>query len=130
MRVFYIISITRPPFIWGGGILKKIFGKFYGNSYLCLMVEEMDEFFQESEIQRLEGEIFELESQLKEHRDKERIYQEILSEIRHSLKDLFKREEENNRFRLGEEIDYRSCLVGLGKTLDELIRVYRGKINF
>lgn len=94
------------------------------------MVEEMDEFFQESEIQRLEGEIFELESQLKEHRDRERIYQEMLSEIRHSLKDLFQREEENIRFRLGEEIDYRSCLVGLGETFDELIRVYRGKINF
>ena len=36
-------------------------------------------------IDKLEGEIFELNSELKEHRDKERIYQEILSDINYSI---------------------------------------------
>jgi len=86
--------------------------------------------FQESEIQKLEGEIFELESQLKEHRDKERIYQEILSDINNSLIELFKREEENIRFNFGEETDYRGSLIGMKEYLDKIKTVYRGKIRF
>jgi hypothetical protein len=86
--------------------------------------------FQESEIQKLEGEIFELESQVKEHRDKERIYQEILSDINNSLIELFKREEENIRFNFGEETDYRGSLIGMKEYLDNIKSVYRGKIRF
>jgi 3D (Asp-Asp-Asp) domain-containing protein len=92
--------------------------------------EEMDEFFQESEVQRLEGEVFELETQLKEHRDKERIYQDILTDINNSLIDLFKREEENNRFNFGEVTDYRQCMSGMKDYLDEIKRTYKGKIRF
>ena len=92
--------------------------------------EEMDEFFQESEVQRLEGEVFELESQLIEHRDKERIYQDILTDINNSLIDLFKREEENNRFNFGEVTDYRQCMVGMKEYLDNIKSVYKGKIKF
>ena len=91
---------------------------------------EMDEFFQESEVQRLEGEVFELESQVKEHRDKERIYQEILSDINNSIIDLFKREEENVRFKLGEVTDYKQCLIGMQEYLDKIKREYKGKIRF
>jgi hypothetical protein len=92
--------------------------------------EEMDEFFQESEIQRLEGELFELESQLKNHRDKERIYQEILSDINNSIIEIFKREEENIRFNLGEKTDYRQCMIGMKEYLDNIKSSYRGKIMF
>jgi septal ring factor EnvC (AmiA/AmiB activator) len=92
--------------------------------------EEIDNDFQESEVQRLEGEVFELESQLKEHRDKERIYQEILSDVNNSIIDLFKREEENKRFKFDEVIDYRQRMLGMKEYLDEIKRTYRGKINF
>lgn len=95
-----------------------------------MLVEEMDEFFQESEVQRLEGEVYELESQLIEHRDKERIYQEILSDINNSLIDLFKREEENKRFKFDEVIDYRQRMIGMKEYLDNIKSTYKGKIRF
>ena len=92
--------------------------------------EEMDEFIQESEVQRLEGEVFELKTELQGHRDKERIYQDILTDINNSLIDLFKREEENNRFNFGEVTDYRQCMSGMKDYLDEIKRTYKGKIRF
>lgn len=95
-----------------------------------MLVDMLENDFQESEIQKLEGEIFELESQVKEHRDKERIYQEILSDINNSLIELFKREEENIRFNFGEETDYRGSLIGMKEYLDNIKSVYRGKIRF
>ena len=85
---------------------------------------------EESKIQELEGEIFEMGSILKDHRDKERIYQEILSDINNSLIDLFEKEQENIRFNFGEEIDYRQCMIGMKEYLDNIKSVYRGKINF
>ena len=81
-------------------------------------------------IDELEGEIFELNSNLKEHRDKERIYQEILSDINYSIMVFFKREEENERFNLGDNIDYRQNLIGLKDYLDEIKKTYNGKIKF
>ena len=81
-------------------------------------------------IDKLEGEIFELKSDLKEHRDKERIYQEILSDINYSVITLLKREQENERFKLGEETDYRSSIIGLKNYLDEIKKTYNGKIKF
>ena len=92
--------------------------------------EEMDEFIQESDVQRLEGEVFELKTELQGHRDKERIYQDILTDINNSLIDLFKREEENNRFNFGEVTDYRQCMSGMKDYLDEIKRTYKGKIRF
>ena len=85
---------------------------------------------EENKIQELEGEIFEMGSTLKDHRDKERIYQEILSDINNSIIDLFKKEQENIRFNFGEEIDYRQCMIGMKEYLDKIKSVYRGKINF
>lgn len=85
---------------------------------------------EKNKIQELEGEILELEFTLKDHRDKERIYQEILSDINNSIIDLFKKEEENIRFNLGEETDYRQCMIGMKEYLDKIKSVYRGKINF
>ena len=92
--------------------------------YLCDMEHE------ENKIQELEGEIFEMGSILRDHRDKERIYQEILSDINGSIINLFKSEEENIRFNFGEEIDYRQCIIGIKEYLDNIKSVYKGKINF
>jgi hypothetical protein len=85
---------------------------------------------EENKIQELEGEIFEMGSILRDHRDKERIYQEILSAINGSIINLFKMEEENIRFNFGEEIDYRQCMIGMKEYLDNIKSVYKGKINF
>ena len=90
----------------------------------------MDEFFQESEVQRLEGEVYDLKSTLQEHVDKERIYQEILSDINTSIMDILKREEENKRFNFDEVIDHRRFMVNMKEYLDNIKREYRGKINF
>lgn len=93
------------------------------------MEKEYDDNFKESEIQRLEGEISEFNSELNYCREKELIYQEILSEINNSLIELLKREEENTRFRFDEKIDYRQYVVNLKRDLDEYKRIYR-KIHF
>jgi hypothetical protein len=110
--------------------LDDIFGEEKKRGLKEFIDNHKDEYFQESEVQRLEGEVFELESQVKEHRDKERIYQEILSDINNSIIDLFKREEENVRFKLGEVTDYKQCLIGMQEYLDKIKREYKGKIRF
>jgi uncharacterized coiled-coil DUF342 family protein len=80
-------------------------------------------------IQELEGEIFDLRSELNECIDKERIYREILSEINDSIDKLFQREEENERFRFDDKIDFRQYVLNVKKDLDEYRRLYRN-INF
>jgi len=47
---------------------------------------------------------------------------DILSTIEESLRVFFKEEEENERFGLNDEIDYRECIVNLKKSLDEYKR--------
>jgi len=80
-------------------------------------------------IQELEGEIFDLRLELKECIDRERIYQEILSEINDSIDNLFQREEENERFRFDDVIDYRQYVINLKNDLNEYKRIY-GNIVF
>jgi DnaJ-domain-containing protein 1 len=82
----------------------------------------MDE---ENKIEQLEGEIIELEYQLKKSKDKEMIYLDILSNIDNSLRILFKREQENERFNLGDDVNYRECIVNLKESLDEYKRIYK-----
>ena len=80
---------------------------------------------EEDKIEELEGEIIELKFQLQKSKDKEMIYLDILSNIDTSLKVLFKREQENERFNLGDDVDYRKCIVNLKSSLDEYKRVYK-----
>lgn len=80
---------------------------------------------EEDKIEELEGEIVELKFQLQKSKNKEMIYLDILSNIDTSLKILFKREQENERFNLGDEVDYRECVVNLKSSLDEYKRVYK-----
>jgi hypothetical protein len=79
-------------------------------------------------IRLLEDEVVDLRFKLKDSRDKELIYLDILNNLNTSINDLFKEEEENERFRFVNEIDYRQCIVNLRKSLQEYKRVYR--INF
>ena len=89
------------------------------------MVEMFDDSFEEDKVSELEGEIIELKYQLKISKDKEVIYKELLSEIDNSLNEIFKQEQEIERFHFDEKIDYRECLVNLKKSFQECRRVYR-----
>lgn len=80
-------------------------------------------------IQELEGDIFNLKSELRESIDRERIYQEILSEINYSIDNLFQREEENERFRFDDKVDFRQYVMNLKNDLNEYRRIY-GNIVF
>jgi hypothetical protein len=80
-------------------------------------------------IQELEGTIFDLESELRECIDRERIYRDILSEINDSIINLLQREQENERFRFDEKIDFRQYVLNVKKDLNEYRRLYRN-INF
>ena len=83
---------------------------------------------EEEKIRLLEDELVDLRFKLKDSKDKELIYLDILNNLNTSINDLFKEEEENERFRFSSEIDYRQCMVNLRKSLQEYKRVYR--INF
>lgn len=82
----------------------------------------MDE---DEKIKELEGLIVDMRFDLKTNRDKEMIYLDILSNIDNSLRVLFIREQENERFDLGDDINYRECVVNLKSALDEYKRVYK-----
>ena len=76
-------------------------------------------------IEQLESLIVDLKYDLKKSKDKELIYLDILSNIDNSLKVLFNREEENERFNLGETINHRESILNLQKSLNEYKRVYK-----
>lgn len=78
-----------------------------------------------NKIDELETEIIELKYQLKKSKDKEMIYLDILSNINSGLKTLFKREEDNKRFNLGDDINYRENLINLRNSLDDYVRIYK-----
>ena len=75
--------------------------------------------------EKLADNLYELQYQLKMSRDRELIYKDILSNIEGSLVELFQRETENERFNLGDEINFRESLVNLKSSLDEYKRLYK-----
>lgn len=79
----------------------------------------------EEKIESLEGELIEANYQLKKAKDKEMIYLDMLSNINNSLNVLFKREAENERFNLGDNINFRECVVNLKAAFDDFIRIYK-----
>ena len=76
-------------------------------------------------IEELEGLIVDLKFDLKKSKDKEMIYLDILSNIDNSLRVLFKREQENERFNLGDNVNYRECIVNLKNALDDYKEIYK-----
>jgi hypothetical protein len=115
--------VREPSLILSKKLTLTSVGVFYLKKvyYLCV-VEDSEK------IMLLEDEVVELRFSLKDSKTKEMFYLDILNNIDSSISDLFKQEEENERFRLNEEIDYRECLINLKKSLNEYKRVYR--INF
>ena len=81
----------------------------------------------EEEIDSLNEKICDLSFELKQSKDKELIYKDILFNIETSLSDLIKRDQENERFNLGETIDHKQALFNLKTSLDEYKRIYKLK---
>jgi len=75
--------------------------------------------------EKLADNLYELQYQLKMSKDKELIYKDILSNIEGSLVELFQRETENERFNLGDEINFRESMVNLKNSLEEYKRLYK-----
>jgi len=75
--------------------------------------------------EKLADNLYELQYQLKMVKDKELIYKDILSNIEGSLVELFQRETENERFNLGDEINFRESMVNLKNSLEEYKRLYK-----
>lgn len=80
---------------------------------------------EQEKINDLESIIVDLKYDLKKSKDKEMIYLDILSNIDNSLKILFNRESENERFNLGDDINFRESVVNLKNAMDEYKRVYK-----
>lgn len=80
---------------------------------------------EDKKIEELEGLIVDLKFDLKKSKDKEMIYLDILSNIDNSLKVLFKREQENERFNLGDNVNYRECVVNLKSAMDDYKKIYK-----
>lgn len=82
----------------------------------------------EEKITELEGEIYDLRFELQNSKLKEMTYLDILNNIQTSLNQVIKREEENKRFNLGDQTNFKQIIFNLKESLDEYKRVY--KINF
>ena len=81
------------------------------------------------EIQRLEGEIFELRDKLRRTVDRELIYKGILTEINDSISSMLKRDDENERFRFDEKIDFKIFVKNIKDDLDKYRKIYK-KIDY
>jgi hypothetical protein len=79
----------------------------------------------EEEIDTLNEKICDLSIDLKKSKDKELIYKDLLFNIESSLNDLIKRDQENDRFNLGESIDHKQAMLNLKASLDEYKRIYK-----
>lgn len=79
------------------------------------------------EIQRLEGEIYELRDELRGCKDRELIYKEILTEIKDSINELIKKDIENERFHFDDKVDYKEFVNNLKDDLINYKRVYRNQ---
>jgi uncharacterized FlaG/YvyC family protein len=77
------------------------------------------------EIERLEGEIFELKDKLKKVVDRELIYKEILKEISDSINHQLNMDEENERFKFDDKIDFKLFVIRVKEDLEKYRRIYK-----
>lgn len=71
--------------------------------------------------EELEDEITQLRQ---EDRSKEEHILQMLFDIRNSCSEILKRDEENERFKLGETFNYKECIVGLEQNINNFIKDY------
>ena len=81
------------------------------------------------EIERLEGEILELKDKLKRVTYRELIYKDILKEISDSIDNQLKRDEENERFRFEDKINFKLFAQYMKEDLENYRRIYK-KIDY
>ena len=79
----------------------------------------------EDKIDELNEKIIDLSFDLKKSKDKELIYKDILFNIETSLNDLIKKEQDNERFKFNDVIDYKEALFNLKKSLDQYKYLYK-----
>ncbi len=77
------------------------------------------------EIERLEGEIIDLKDKLKKVTDRELIYKDILREIRDSIDNQLKKDEENERFRFEEKINFKLFVQYMKEDLENYRKIYK-----
>jgi hypothetical protein len=77
------------------------------------------------EIERLEGEILELKDKLRRVTDRELIYKEILTEISESISLIIERDEENERFRFEDKINFKLFVINVKEDLKNYRRIYK-----
>jgi uncharacterized FlaG/YvyC family protein len=85
------------------------------------------------EIQKLEGEILELKDELRKTIDRELIYKEILTEIGESIDNQLKRDDENERFKFDDKINFKLFVQYMKEDLENYRRIYKridSKIDF
>ena len=90
--------------------------------YLCIMEHD-------DEIQKLEGEIIDLKDKLKRVTDRELIYKDILKEISDSIDNQLKRDEENERFRFEDKVNFKLFVQYMKEDLENYRRIYK-KIDY
>ena len=83
----------------------------------------------DDEFQCLEGEILELKDKLKRVTDRELIYKEILTEVSESISSMLNRDDENERFRFDEKINFKLFVENIKDDLDKYRRIYK-KIDY
>ena len=81
------------------------------------------------EIERLEGEILELKDKLRRVIDRELIYKDILKEISDSIDNQLKRDEENERIRFEDKINFKLFVQYMKEDLENYRRIYK-KIDY
>ena len=87
----------------------------------------------DDEIQRLEGEILNLKDKLRKTIDRELIYKEILREISDSIDNQLKRDDENERFRFEDKVNFKLFVQCMKEDLENYRRIYKridSKIDF
>jgi len=83
----------------------------------------------DDEIQKLEGEIIDLKDKLKRVTDRELIYKDILKEISDSIDNQLKRDEENERFRFEDKVNFKLFVQYMKEDLENYRRIYK-KIDY
>lgn len=82
------------------------------------------------EIERLEGEIIDLKDKLKRVTDRELIYKDILREIRESIDNQLKRDEENERFWFfDDKVDFKLFVIKVKEDLENYRKIYK-KVDY
>ncbi len=98
-----------------------------------LLFKNEQELLDEEPVLRLIDYIDQLKEQLiemeqKNDKSKELIYLDLLQQIGDSVRIILKRDAENERFNLGDDTNWKDCVIGLKDAINEFNRIYKTNI--